>query len=390
MKEFKKHYFASLILITIVLAIFISIPNTAQASILPSCTSTGRCTICDLVQTAINIGQYVLGFIGSITLLMFVYGGVVMLTSAGNPSKVQEGKSILINAVIGLLIAFLAYTVVTFVVSAVTGGNWDWQNKLNCAPLPEQIHYTPPDRSSDTGGSVAEGGSCTKTDECNTGLYCTKHTKVCATKLPTTNDQAGQCAGMEISGNDNLACQSGDCITMIDPAAIIPGGCQVGQCCHSGGVQEENTTCTAQNCGSGLYCQVTSHGSTTGKCVPKNAIGIFCNGDSVLGGSANEMCTSNVCNKEKCVYPPGVAKVGEFCNHALQCSTYSCACNGYESASGIGPDCSNDGKCIEKQLKDAWCDDWAVGSASDDTICKTTPDGCDTCQIGTSNCGKCR
>lgn len=54
-----------------------------------------------------------LGVIGSLTLLMFVWGGFQWLTSAGNAEKVEAGSKTMIWAVIGVLLVFSSYFLIT-------------------------------------------------------------------------------------------------------------------------------------------------------------------------------------------------------------------------------------------------------------------------------------
>jgi len=68
-----------------------------------------------------RIIKAVLGIVGSIALLMFIYGGFLWLTSGGSPEKIKKGKDVLVWAVIGLAIIFLSYTLVGFVINALTG-----------------------------------------------------------------------------------------------------------------------------------------------------------------------------------------------------------------------------------------------------------------------------
>jgi hypothetical protein len=56
-----------------------------------------------------------LGIVGSLALLMFIYGGLVWMTSAGNNEKVEKGKNILIWATVGLIVIFTSYTLVDFI-----------------------------------------------------------------------------------------------------------------------------------------------------------------------------------------------------------------------------------------------------------------------------------
>jgi len=63
-----------------------------------------------------------LGVVGSIALLMAVWGGFLWLTSMGNESKVEQGKKTLIWSILGLVLIFGAYALTTFVFSAIAPG----------------------------------------------------------------------------------------------------------------------------------------------------------------------------------------------------------------------------------------------------------------------------
>lgn len=58
----------------------------------------------------------VIGFIGALALLMFVYGGVTWMT-AGDSKRVDTAKEILKNSTIGLLLIFFSYSLVSIVFS---------------------------------------------------------------------------------------------------------------------------------------------------------------------------------------------------------------------------------------------------------------------------------
>ncbi len=60
----------------------------------------------------------VLGIVGSLALLMFVYGGIVWMTAGGAEKRVEEGKGIIRNSVIGLVIIFLSYTLVNVLIDS--------------------------------------------------------------------------------------------------------------------------------------------------------------------------------------------------------------------------------------------------------------------------------
>ena len=68
-----------------------------------------------------NIIRSVLGVIGSLALVMFIYGGITWMLSGGNQERVAKGKQILIWATLGIIIIFSAYALVRFVIITVAG-----------------------------------------------------------------------------------------------------------------------------------------------------------------------------------------------------------------------------------------------------------------------------
>lgn len=61
----------------------------------------------------------VLGIVGSLALIMFVYGGLIWMIAAGNEQSVTKGKNILMWATIGLVVIFTSYALVKFVIQAI-------------------------------------------------------------------------------------------------------------------------------------------------------------------------------------------------------------------------------------------------------------------------------
>ncbi len=62
-----------------------------------------------------NIIKGILGLTGVIALAAFVAGGVIWMTSGGNPERVKKGRDILVWAVIGLFIVFSSYSILRYV-----------------------------------------------------------------------------------------------------------------------------------------------------------------------------------------------------------------------------------------------------------------------------------
>lgn len=64
-----------------------------------------------------------LSIIGSFALLMFVYGGVLWMTSRGDTKQIQKGKDTLTWAILGLVIIFSSYVLVNALITGITTGN---------------------------------------------------------------------------------------------------------------------------------------------------------------------------------------------------------------------------------------------------------------------------
>lgn len=75
----------------------------------------------DIPTLAGTILKTLLGLTGSVALLMFIWGGLLWLTSAGNTDKIKKGKETLVWAAIGLAFIFSSYIIANFVIQALTG-----------------------------------------------------------------------------------------------------------------------------------------------------------------------------------------------------------------------------------------------------------------------------
>lgn len=68
--------------------------------------------------TVIN---YAMGIIGSLALVMFIYGGLTWMLSGGNQEQVTKGKNTVIWAALGIALIFTSYALVKFVITAIGG-----------------------------------------------------------------------------------------------------------------------------------------------------------------------------------------------------------------------------------------------------------------------------
>ena len=91
-------------------------PATTSSGVVSLSNPLGTNSIPTLIGRVIDS---VLGIVGSLALIMFVYGGLIWMTAAGNDQSVSKGKNILMWATIGLVVIFSSYALVKFVIQAI-------------------------------------------------------------------------------------------------------------------------------------------------------------------------------------------------------------------------------------------------------------------------------
>jgi len=71
----------------------------------------------DLMGLVANIISTVLSLVGVIFLVLFIYGGFIWMTAAGDTSKLKKAKDLMTSAVIGAVLIFSAYFITKFVIN---------------------------------------------------------------------------------------------------------------------------------------------------------------------------------------------------------------------------------------------------------------------------------
>lgn len=89
-----------------------------------------NCGLKEMVEVAVNISKLILGVLGSVTLLFFIYGGIVWLTAAGNTQRIEQGKKVFESALVGLIIVLSSWLIIYFITAALTGTPAGEQIKL--------------------------------------------------------------------------------------------------------------------------------------------------------------------------------------------------------------------------------------------------------------------
>jgi hypothetical protein len=66
-----------------------------------------------------NLTNWILGFVSMIAVLFIIWGGVQYLTSVGNEDNMESGKRTVTYALMGLVIAGIAYAIVNVIVAKI-------------------------------------------------------------------------------------------------------------------------------------------------------------------------------------------------------------------------------------------------------------------------------
>ncbi len=66
-----------------------------------------------------QVTNTILYIVGIIAVIMLIIGGIRYVISGGDSKKVTDAKNTVLYAIIGLVVAFLAFAIVNFVISAL-------------------------------------------------------------------------------------------------------------------------------------------------------------------------------------------------------------------------------------------------------------------------------
>jgi len=183
----------------------------------------------EFLKLGLNVAHLILGVVGALTLLMFVYGGLVWVLSGGSADRVKKGKDIIVGSVIGLVIVFSSYLIVQFVSVNILGG------KFNATLPPETIISTTtqekpgklcatlpgPGHCETTATACGDGESSDQSD-CSTGSKCCykpSHGACVDTYHGQCTTQAHCSFGGVLGGGDPVCAYPDVCC---DPGHITP------------------------------------------------------------------------------------------------------------------------------------------------------------------------
>jgi len=138
--------------------------NTGLSSAAAGSGLATSCSGTDCLTSIIgNLIGVALGFLGIVLLAILIYAGFTWMTAGGDPEKVKKAKSMLVNAVAGIVIVASSYAIASFVVSqlgTITGSSGSSTGSSSAGGSGD----APAD------GSVADGGACTTSRQCSNPL----------------------------------------------------------------------------------------------------------------------------------------------------------------------------------------------------------------------------
>lgn len=70
----------------------------------------------DGLDVATALIDVAIGIVGLISVIVIVFAGQRYITAAGNPSRIKEAKDMILYGVIGVVVAILAWAIVTFII----------------------------------------------------------------------------------------------------------------------------------------------------------------------------------------------------------------------------------------------------------------------------------
>lgn len=137
------------------------------------CGNVGDCELRDIETVVANIGNWILGIIGSLVFAAYIYGGILWMTSGGGSEGVKKGKDAISKATMGLIIVFVAYA-----------GIYSLKNALG---------LNVPGTSSGVTGSIVACTPNTIGQPCGTNKECVLQggAPVCITRCAVQNNQLG-------------------------------------------------------------------------------------------------------------------------------------------------------------------------------------------------------
>lgn len=155
----KRYLLPTAILAVLALALVVAPDVLAQNYGLDAAAGKSIPKTTDIAAIVGRILKTLLGFVGTLFLLLMVYAGFLYMTARGDAKKVDTAKQLIISAIIGVVIIAGAYAITSFVLTAATGAG-STSGSGSGAETPSTV------------GTKQKGEACTSGSDCAAPNIC--------------------------------------------------------------------------------------------------------------------------------------------------------------------------------------------------------------------------
>ncbi len=124
MNHFKKFLFGFLALQCLVFSPLAVAPAQAEVDLFDDVSTTAfdstNLSKKDPREIIANLIKVVLGFLGTIAVVLVIYSGFLWMTAGGKPDNIKKAKEIMSAAVVGLIIILISYGITIFVTNTLS------------------------------------------------------------------------------------------------------------------------------------------------------------------------------------------------------------------------------------------------------------------------------
>ncbi|HNW55620.1 MAG TPA: pilin [bacterium] len=208
-----------LVIFLILLVIPLSV-GAATVSLDNPLKSSGVTSLFDSSAYIGGVIKKILGLIGAISLLLFVYGGFLMILSGGSESKIKEAKNIMVYTATGLAVIFSAYIILNFFLGALGGNLYDEYYDMPASPsVAGEIETNSNSNNCPTG--CLKNSSCDSQDEsCSLNGCCDS----------SLDSSTGESDNYTDSNPNPPTCEVIGCTAALS-CSLQNSICRQGQCC---------------------------------------------------------------------------------------------------------------------------------------------------------------
>lgn len=91
--------------------------------ILPPCTCTGNCQLTDFIQLFVNLYAFGVHLAAPLAVFFIIVGSVILVTASGYSQRIEMGKTIISQAVTGLIIVLISWVIIDTAIFLITGNS---------------------------------------------------------------------------------------------------------------------------------------------------------------------------------------------------------------------------------------------------------------------------